>query len=375
MTGSTPGRLRGRLLAVLAAAVLAAAPGDAAAQRYRSPFKLGSGASLRPFKPVVTDARKYTARVRRYDERAERWVDASLAAVVTPDGLALTKASEMEGDLRAEFRGGDRVPVRVLATDARSDLALVRLGKAGEFADLPTADWADGDPEVGRWLVTPGPGVTPVAIGVVSVKPRTIPQSEERAVLGITMAKVAGPPQVESVREDTAADRAGLQEGDVIRRIDGLGLVSSGSLGGEIARRRPGDVVTLDVERDGERLVVRATLRHVPPMTNDKDDEWNRPDVRTRWEEMNGLGSRLSERRHNFPWAVQHDTVLKPEDCGGPVLNIDGRAVGLNIARAGRTESFYIPASQVVPAVERLRRLAAQSEPRDSADAGEAAPR
>ena len=58
---------------------------------------------------------------------------------------------------------------------------------------------------------------------------------------------------------------------------------------------------------------------------------------------QNSLGGKLSVRRFGFPLAFQHDTVLRPSDCGGPVVDLDGRVVGFNIARAGRTESYALP--------------------------------
>jgi S1-C subfamily serine protease len=39
--------------------------------------------------------------------------------------------------------------------------------------------------------------------------------------------------------------------------------------------------------------------------------------------------------------------VVEPEDCGGPLVDLDGDVVGVNIARAGRTETRAIP-SEVV---------------------------
>ena len=66
-----------------------------------------------------------------------------------------------------------------------------------------------------------------------------------------------------------------------------------------------------------------------------------------RFQMMNMLGGPLRARRAGFSSAIQHDTVLSPRDCGGPVVDLDGRVVALNIARAGRVDSYAIPASVV----------------------------
>src|SRR5690606_17538087 len=63
----------------------------------------------------------------------------------------------------------------------------------------------------------------------------------------------------------------------------------------------------------------------------------------------------LSERRTGFPLALQHDTVLTPQECGGPLVDLDGRCVGINIARAGRVNSYALPASVVLPLVAEFK--------------------
>ena len=67
------------------------------------------------------------------------------------------------------------------------------------------------------------------------------------------------------------------------------------------------------------------------------------------------MGGPLSLRNNGFPDVIQHDTVLKPSDCGSPVVDLDGKVIGINIARAGRTESYAIPADVVKKVVEELK--------------------
>jgi serine protease Do len=59
------------------------------------------------------------------------------------------------------------------------------------------------------------------------------------------------------------------------------------------------------------------------------------------------MGSTLSNRRGGFPSILQHDTVLAPGNCGDPLVDLEGKVVGINIARAGRTETYAIPAAAV----------------------------
>lgn len=65
---------------------------------------------------------------------------------------------------------------------------------------------------------------------------------------------------VASVQKGSAADKAGLQPGDVIRAVDGRTIESSGELPSLIALKRPGDKVNLDIWRKGGRETIAATL-------------------------------------------------------------------------------------------------------------------
>ena len=52
---------------------------------------------------------------------------------------------------------------------------------------------------------------------------------------------------------------------------------------------------------------------------------------------------------------MQHDSVLRPRDCGGPIVDLDGKALGINVARAGRTESYAVPSEAILPLLADLR--------------------
>ena len=58
-------------------------------------------------------------------------------------------------------------------------------------------------------------------------------------------------------------------------------------------------------------------------------------------------GGKLSNQRRGYPSAVQTDLPIRPEDCGSPVVDLQGRVLGINVARAGRTKSYAIPAKTI----------------------------
>jgi serine protease Do len=66
-------------------------------------------------------------------------------------------------------------------------------------------------------------------------------------------------------------------------------------------------------------------------------------------------GGPVSPRASDFPAVYQHDTIVAPNQCGGPIVDLDGHALGINIARAGRTETYALPADLILPLIEPLK--------------------
>ncbi len=69
-----------------------------------------------------------------------------------------------------------------------------------------------------------------------------------------------GSPNQSAVVPGTPADRAGLQEDDVIVAIDGVSLAQGNSLRQVLLQYRPGDEVALTVVRNGEELTLSVVL-------------------------------------------------------------------------------------------------------------------
>jgi putative serine protease PepD len=65
---------------------------------------------------------------------------------------------------------------------------------------------------------------------------------------------------IQSVADGSAADKAGLEKGDVITRVDDVIIPDSNSLVAMIRGHRPGDEVTLTVVRNDKPRTVQATL-------------------------------------------------------------------------------------------------------------------
>ncbi len=69
---------------------------------------------------------------------------------------------------------------------------------------------------------------------------------------------------VVDVLPESPADLAGLQVDDIITKMDGVTLTSDNPLASEIAKKKSGDVVKLDVWRNDETSQIEATLSDTP---------------------------------------------------------------------------------------------------------------
>jgi len=69
---------------------------------------------------------------------------------------------------------------------------------------------------------------------------------------------------VEDVTPGGPADRAGIKNGDVIRKVNGQPVQDSGQLTAMITNLNPGATATLDILRDGQPMAINVTLGERP---------------------------------------------------------------------------------------------------------------
>jgi S1-C subfamily serine protease len=137
-----------------------------------------------------------------------------------------------------------------------------------------------------------------------------------------------------------------LRVGDVITHVAGVPVANrdefikvngAATLGGH--PRVKGEAVPVTCSRKGKAEEVTVHLhsqRSVP----------------------NQLVRPYSYRYSGFPAAIASDLGARPEHCGAPVVDADGRVVGLLIARAPFIESLIVPSTEMRAAVEAMRKSA-----------------
>lgn len=262
----------------------------------------------------------------------------SLGAVVDKSGLVLTKASELHaGRMTAWLANGKEVAAKLLGVDVENDVGLVQVEGRG----LKPVEWASGRVELGQWVVTQGIAPTPQAVGVVSTTPRKI--RHPRALLGVRLARNGASTTIEGVMDGLGAEKAGIRAGDQILSVNGTSVREGPELVKFLRNFREGQVVTLGVRRDKKDMEVTVTLKRSEEEGDDRGDRIDR------------MGVEPSVRAEGFELAIQHDSVLQPWQCGGPLFDINGKAVGLNIARAGRVSTYALPSEVVRRVLDQLR--------------------
>lgn len=282
--------------------------------------------------PSMAEAAKSTVRI---------WFGKTRVAygTVVGDGTrVLTKWSEVStaGDtLLIEGANRETRSAKVIGVYEEEDLALL------EFAGrpLPPVKWSRAELPLGTFVASPQPDGRPAAFGVVSVPARNLRETDQAflGVLGDMEYKGAGT-RIAQVTEGTAAADAGLQVGDIILKIGDRAISGVLELRNAMTGLHPGDRVRVTFLRDNAEQSVDAVLGNRPELPQFSG---------ARIEAMERMGTEISRVRSAFPSAIQSDMRPRPDQIGGPVVNLDGEVVGITLARADRTRSFFMPATSV----------------------------
>ena len=247
----------------------------------------------------------------------------------------LVSKNSMVGDDPFVRQDGSQVLLRVVKRDSSLDLVLLK--SRDEFSagldlnnlgPLPT-------PKLGRFLISPDP----LSTGLVSIRGSFEFNSrkyESRGYLGVTLSTFGNNEGVRLDRVHTgAADRAGMETGDVIVSIDGKEIRNRNSILRFLREVDPNREIAVDIIRENNKLTKPLTLGAPPSLSNHPADAMLK-----------------SGRRDGFPIVFSHDANLHPSNCGGPVFDLEGHLIGLNIARNSRVRSYLMPRRFVQEFVE-----------------------
>ena len=274
--------------------------------------------------------------------------------VISADGHVLAKASEI-GEIKGLSVTIDQTNypnAKVLLIDPTWDVALVKVEATGL---VPVVYAPTSAVPQGSWVMANGATTRTnrrLLAGIISAKIREIPASGG-AALGVTLNAKSKALEIDEVSEKSGAHEAGLQKGDVILEIEGKKTKTIDDIAEAIKDRKEGSTVKLTYRRKNEEKTIDVRLAARAELFTEKmgpGGQMNRND------QMSGD---FSPRRSGFPRVMQHDVLGSRQVEGGPLLDLDGHCIGMNIARASRAENYSIPVEELKEIAARMMKQAA----------------
>ena len=285
--------------------------------------RTNGAATLEALAPIKAAAQAGSA---WFGEKSDQ--PAIAGVIVSSDGYLLTVASELKEikAIKAFLPGHASLTPREVKRDERLNLLLLKVDAEG----LTPIRWeAAGQLAQASWLCALADQGQTLRLGVVSANRRAIPNSG--AVMGVMLKghDETDAVIISKVTPEGPAAKAGLSPKDRLLSVNGQNLESTEGLRRQLGKHQPGDVVKLRYNRDGKEDECEVRLE-------------SRSRVRMGADDFANHGTSL--RTDNFPEIIQHDMPITPRDIGTALHDLNGRAIGLNIARVDRVTNYALPA-------------------------------
>ncbi|MCA8982913.1 MAG: PDZ domain-containing protein [Planctomycetaceae bacterium] len=291
------------------------------------------------FRELIETVRHFATQVRINDQLS---VPGTL--IDAEQGWVVAKASELGKRVSAADRFRCRLDketwceARFLGYDQALDLLFLKLeGLALPRVAVPLT----AELKPGQWVISLGfQEPLPLGVGVLGAAPRKIDSGS--GYLGMAVDETDSGLMITQVLANSGAAQAGLKKGDLLLEDRESPVTKRSWLSAMLRECEPGDWCEFFASREGQLLDIQLRI----------GISWD--NIVERQALMNRFGSDVSPRRTGFRSVFQHDTLMHPRDCGSPLVNLQGELLGVNIARAGRTDTYAIPIYEVLEAAARF---------------------
>lgn len=251
----------------------------------------------------------------------------------------ISKNSIFPGEVTALMPNGKSNKLSVVHRDERRDLILLEPSKKIKnglsIAAVAKKNFTMDD--MGKILISPNPK-DEGEISVLGTLEFDLPGLYSNGFLGSALEVKDNRNLISSIQQKSPASEAGLKIGDEVLSINNVKILSPEQFVKEIQKNKPNDKINFAFKRDGIENKIDIMLAKRPYVASTHIAE--------------RFTDGKSERRDGFKNAFVHDSKLKPNECGGPVFDLSGRFIGLNMARYSRTSSIAVSASEVIDFVE-----------------------
>jgi serine protease Do len=264
----------------------------------------------------------------------------ALGTILGDEGLVVTKASELGWQTSVRLPSGKEVVPESVYVNDENDIALLQLGQAlgGQLKRSENKEVSRG-----MLLVSPASSRMRIKIGIVGADQRAVERVGGALGVGLGPEGLSvGGVVVSKVYEDTAAERAGVERGDIIGAVNEKVVLLREQLIEAIAAHRPGVNVVLKLKRGDENFDLNVVLGYRSTYFGQLEDRNQR------------LSGETSTRLSGFEEVIQHDIPVAVNAMGGPVIDLQGNLVGINIARADRVSTYAIPMTLIDRILENL---------------------
>ena len=306
------------------------------------------GLPLNPWKQRTSERLKFSMVQVLLDNKR-----VAVGTVVGEEGLILTKRSSIllfdgktAGEIECRLQNGDSCKATVVNESHEHDIVLLRAAKS---TDLKPIRWRKQPIRQGEFVGTFCSGKS-LIIGVISTSQpfRSAPHEGDVGGFEVTASNVGLQIKVyehllndkdfplENPLEYYSFSGGKLRHGDTITHINGK------------------LVTTQDDYKAGCRGMIAGDLVRVT--VREADGSSNNLTFPTGAFYMRAVHEReptASYRRTGFAKVIAHDGAISREDCGGPLFDLHGEVVGINIARYHGYQSMAVP-SDAAMAVIRL---------------------
>jgi len=256
----------------------------------------------------------------------------TVVSLKNEENLYVVSKSSIVGDHPVITTAGlKNLPAKIVKRDEQNDLVLLATEGLTNGIVL-----RKGDPDLllnheGAFMVSPSYKDS-LRVGIlgnnsVEVKVWT------RPVLGLMCIS----PDTNTVKilgfSVSIVERYGLAVDDIIDSLNGLAVTSAKQLANYIKDRKAGDAAEYWVTRGNKKLHINSVFQKLPKVMNKHVADT--------------FDGGMSLRNEGFRDVFVHDSRVRPEECGGPVFDLNGQFLGINIARISRTSTLALPAAIV----------------------------
>ncbi len=284
----------------------------------RAQFQLNETEMAKVVRPIT---QRIVPSVASIEKRKRR---VALGVVISPDGQILTKLSSLQDEIEVEVNGKRYDDVKVLGIHKKSDLVLLKI----DAQDLQPVEFFKSPPALGSWLVSPTLDDIDARLGICSAE---VAKGDPRGFLGVNLKMAAtennaSKVEISGVVKNSPADIGGLRVNDAIIAVAEKPVETIAKLQLAMSKFAIGEVIEISMIRDGNKISKFVELAERSSITGSRAASGNR------------------KVRSQFPVAFGHDAKLSRQpDCGGPVVNLSGQVLGINVLSQHRGVDLYSP--------------------------------